>query len=337
MRRIFVFILILSMLAGCMTPTPVEWQNSIKSSYKQDTVPVAFDEKVVILVDVEAPEMGYGKNFEEGFRQAAIEEMSKYFTQPISKTGAGEHFVISTKVKIQFREKYPPGTGDHDVEAYYAIIDTTMNRKIVDEGWKWKISGGMIGRSQLFFKNVMSQFVTTVLPTFRQRELNRREEALNLQRAKNEECIDQGKSFESNGQLRKALEIYKSCLSQIEQWSVQDIKLRGYIINLVHRVDPPPAIPEEARKHAAYGDAAIKSVTYDNKKGLDDAIKEYGEAIIFVPWWADIYLNLGFVYEQKGEYNRAIESFKLFLLAAPNDPQAQAVQKKIYELEYKAK
>lgn len=340
MKRILASILILAslaVLAGCASPSSVEWRSHIQSPYRPDTKPVTFDEKVAILVDVEAPEMGYGKNFEEGFRQAATEEMSKYFTKPIFKTGAGEHFVISTKVKIQFHERYPPGTGDHNVEADYAILDTTTNKIIVNKGWEWKISGGMIGREQLFFKNVISQFVTLVLPTFKQRELNRREEALNLQRAKNEVCIDQGKSFESNGQLRKALEIYKSCLTQIEQWSAQDIKLRGYIINLVHRMDPPPAIPEEARKHAVYADTALKSATYDNRKGFDDAIREYEEALIIAPWWAGAYLNLGIVYGNAENYEAAIRSLKLYLIASPGAPDAQAVQNKIYEFEYKLK
>ena len=140
----------------------------------------------------------------------------------------------------------------------------------------------------------------------------------------------QAEQAEKNGDYRKAFRLYLE--TSAKQGLDSDIKKR--VMKLYPQMDPPPAIPEEARKRAVFGMTAVKEAK--DSKGLDRAIEEYRKAIQLAPWWADLYYNLGMVQEQRSNFREAAETFKLYLAASPQDPQAQLIQNKIYELEYKA-
>jgi tetratricopeptide (TPR) repeat protein len=135
---------------------------------------------------------------------------------------------------------------------------------------------------------------------------------------------------ETNGDYRKAFRLYLE--TSAHQGLDSDIKKR--VMKLYPKINPPPAIPEEARKRAVFGMTAAKEAK--DPKGLDQAIEEYRKAIQLAPWWADLYYNLAMVQEQRSHFRQAAETFKLYLAASPGDPQAQLIQNKIYELEYKA-
>jgi len=145
------------------------------------------------------------------------------------------------------------------------------------------------------------------------------------------EVYEQAEEAENSGDYRKALHLYLGSSANRRL----DSAVIKRIIKLCPKIDPPPAIPEEARKRAVFAMTAVKQAR--GEKGLDGAIAEYEEAIRLAPWWAGLHLNLALVHEQRGNYRQAAESLSLFLLASPNDPEAAMVQNKIYELEYKAK
>ena len=140
----------------------------------------------------------------------------------------------------------------------------------------------------------------------------------------------QAEQAERNGDYRKAFRLYLE--TSARQGMDSDIRKR--VMKLYPKIDPPPAIPEEARKRAVFGMTAVKEAK--DSKGLDRAIEEYRKAIQLAPWWADLYFNLATVQEQRSHFREAAETFKLYLTASPQDPQAQLIQNKIYELEYKA-
>jgi tetratricopeptide (TPR) repeat protein len=140
----------------------------------------------------------------------------------------------------------------------------------------------------------------------------------------------QAEQAERNGDYRKAFQLYLE--TSAKQGLDSDIKKR--LMKLYPQIDPPPAIPEEARKRAVFGMTAVKEAK--DSKGLDRAAEEYRKAIQLAPWWADLYYNLAMVQEQRSSFREAAETFKLYLAASPKDPQAQLIQNKIYELEYKA-
>jgi tetratricopeptide (TPR) repeat protein len=139
----------------------------------------------------------------------------------------------------------------------------------------------------------------------------------------------QAEQAEKNGEIRKALQLYLE--ASMKHGPDSDLLKR--VMKLYKGLDPPPAIPEEARKCAVFGMTAAKESK--DSQGFDRAIEEYRKAIGLAPWWVDLYYNLALVQEQRGDFRQAAGSLKLYLLASPNDPQTQLIQNKIYELEYK--
>lgn len=132
---------------------------------------------------------------------------------------------------------------------------------------------------------------------------------------------------ENKGQYRKAFQLYQKA-------SRSDSEIIGRIIKLYHKLDPAPAIPQEARKHAIFAATATKIAK--NNRGYDQAIKEYYTVTRLAPWVADPYVNLALLLEKRERYVEATTALKHYLLAAPNAKDAKIIQTKIYELEYQA-
>ncbi len=137
----------------------------------------------------------------------------------------------------------------------------------------------------------------------------------------------------TDGNLRQALQI---CLDHL--WvsapGSEQRPIMKKVMSIVRRLDPPPAIPEEAVRHAARAEAYLKSATDIN--GTNKAYEEFEAALRLAPWWADAWFNLGIAQKTAGDPASAIESLQMFLLTAPNDPAAPQVQREIYSLEVEA-
>lgn len=149
-----------------------------------------------------------------------------------------------------------------------------------------------------------------------------------------------GDSAVQAGQLGQALQHYLAALQKLpEQWAPPEVlqKLREQIIQVVVRMNPRPVVPEDGNRHFAYALAAIEE---GKKSGdvskLDDAINELNQALRIAPWWPQAYFNLGLVLEMRERYADAARNLRLYLLVAPNAPNAAEVQQKIYQLDYKA-
>jgi tetratricopeptide (TPR) repeat protein len=96
---------------------------------------------------------------------------------------------------------------------------------------------------------------------------------------------------------------------------------------------PKPAIPEEAERYMARGAAAVKGAK--TEKDFQDAALEFEKASLAAPWLAAAYYNLGITQDKAGKYKEAIQSLKLYLLAAPEASDAKAVKTLVYEIEYR--
>ena len=149
-------------------------------------------------------------------------------------------------------------------------------------------------------------------------------------------CADEeslGRQAEQVGKLRDALTHYVSALQSIPQGSDADQRLREKIISLVQKLQPPPGIPEEARKFAVRGETAIREAK--NVSDYQEAIMEFTRALRIAPWWPDAYFNLGVAQEKAGQLNDTVRCLKLYLLAAPHTPDVRKVQDQIYSIEYR--
>ena len=147
-----------------------------------------------------------------------------------------------------------------------------------------------------------------------------------------------GDAAAAAGSLYNALQDYEAALRALPSFGTpQKVEqpLREKIIRLVLRMNPPPAIPQEAMRHAAYAETALEEAKSEGD--LYSSVREWGQALRAAPWWADAYYNFGLVLEKLGEPGRAAEELQYYLLAKANAPDAQAVQMKIYSLQYQAK
>lgn len=142
-----------------------------------------------------------------------------------------------------------------------------------------------------------------------------------------------GRQAEESGKFREALNHYVAALQSAPEGSAKEQQLREKIINLAQKIQPPPAVPEEAKKFSVRGGVAIKEAK--STSDYAEAAKEFSKALKIAPWWAETYFNLAVAQEKAGELDIAIRSLKFYLLAAPNAPDAQQAKNQIYALEYR--
>jgi tetratricopeptide (TPR) repeat protein len=117
------------------------------------------------------------------------------------------------------------------------------------------------------------------------------------------------------------------------QKNPNDNALREEIIRLVLTFDHPPAVPQEAEKFMARGQASMESAK--GPGDFKDAVVELEKAALAAPWLGNIYYNLGIVQDKAGDYPAAIRDLKLYLLATPGASDAKAVEMLIYKIEFK--
>jgi len=143
---------------------------------------------------------------------------------------------------------------------------------------------------------------------------------------------------ERSGQPREALQHYLNALQDLPLLPPSDVdqELRRRIIRLVLTLNPPPALPEEARRHSAFAATALKLAEQDPSQ-LNKALDESLQVLRIAPWQPNAYFNAGLILEKLQRYPEAIRCLKLYLLAVANAADADAIQQKIYSLEYLAK
>jgi hypothetical protein len=130
--------------------------------------------------------------------------------------------------------------------------------------------------------------------------------------------------------------VYRALLKQ----SYQDLSTgQGYdwvkqIIVLSKKVKRLPPIPSTYRREMVMGLQAVKDAK--SSDGYQRAFGYFLEAAKQAPWIPAPYEALGHVSEAEGHYEAARKFFSLYLLAAPEMQNAQAIQDHIYELEEKS-
>jgi tetratricopeptide (TPR) repeat protein len=132
------------------------------------------------------------------------------------------------------------------------------------------------------------------------------------------------------GELEKALDNYQEVLKNVQRYGEQDQRIRQSVIKVVRAMHAPPAIPESVMRSMVRAETRLKM---GGTGSYAAAATEMEQAVLYAPWLADAYFNLGTVQEKAGKFNEAMQNFKLYLLAAPRVQNANAIQAKIYELE----
>jgi tetratricopeptide (TPR) repeat protein len=152
-------------------------------------------------------------------------------------------------------------------------------------------------------------------------------------------AVKSGDVAEQAGNLREAFDTYLAALVGLPLGTSSDAvdSLRDRLVRIAAKLNPPPPVPEEAKRHLAYALAAIEEGKASGGiSKLNDAVDQLNQVLRLAPWRPEAYYNLGVALEQQKRYADAARNLKLYLLAAPNAEDAAAVQQKIYELEYKS-
>jgi tetratricopeptide (TPR) repeat protein len=141
--------------------------------------------------------------------------------------------------------------------------------------------------------------------------------------------IDEGSHIQV-GTLPESLKQQVAALAGLTEGSDAEQSLRKDIIASTMKLNPVPAIPEEARRHFVIANTFVR----DGKQSQDysHAIEEYKKALLLAPWYADAYYNLGVSLQASGDYPAAERALRLYLYSAPSASDARTVQDHIYEM-----
>jgi len=113
--------------------------------------------------------------------------------------------------------------------------------------------------------------------------------------------------------------------------SSQERELQKEVIVLVRKMGRTPALPEEVDRHMARGESFVESGK--SKGSFERAAREFREVTRLAPWLAQAHYNLGVVREKAGRFDAARESYRMYLFAAPDAPDARKVKRLIYKIE----
>jgi tetratricopeptide (TPR) repeat protein len=222
---------------------------------------------------------------------------------------------------------------------FYVIFLRAERQRLFTRGKPMEAILQLAARSLNDFAGAQAEFNRLAAPVKEQLEAERAAEE--AQKAKVSEVVlaevSAADAAAAQGRAREALDRYRAALVQLPAWAAaeQEQRLRERIVQIVRQLDPPPTIPEDANRHAAYAMTAFEDAKAP--EDFDKAIAEWKEALGAAPWWAEAYFNLALVLEKRELYAEAARNLQLYLLAKPDAEDAPVVQQKIYSLEYKAK
>ena len=111
--------------------------------------------------------------------------------------------------------------------------------------------------------------------------------------------------------------------------------LKWHFDNTPPKPKQPQPLSEDFRKEMVAGLATVKDAKTQEDYML--ALEHFAEASRIDPLAPTPYEALGHISESVGGYSAAIDFYNLYLLAAPNAPNARAVKDHTYGLEDKAK
>ncbi len=92
-------------------------------------------------------------------------------------------------------------------------------------------------------------------------------------------------------------------------------------------------VSREARKHMNRGMAAAEMAK--SPAEYEEAVREFEKAARLAPGWPAPYFNLGYVQNEAGKYQEALDNYRKYLKLVPNAPDAEQVQVEIDQIEYR--
>ena len=135
-----------------------------------------------------------------------------------------------------------------------------------------------------------------------------------------------GRLAEKGGRYREALHLYQSYLGSYSPGTRDDFINRQRIIRVVKKLALPPVVSGEALAALDKGRQAVGAEDYR------EAERAFQQAADLAPWWGNAYFNLALTQDVLRKRRPTIYSFKLYLEAHPDAPDAGFVNNRMEEL-----
>ncbi|MGO9445628.1 MAG: ankyrin repeat domain-containing protein [Thiobacillaceae bacterium] len=135
------------------------------------------------------------------------------------------------------------------------------------------------------------------------------------------------------GAQTKTLACLQNILAQYQK-SPSD-SLRDSILHTALAMNPPPEIPEEARRPFIQANTLFKTAQSDADTKM--VLGLYRDALSQAPWFADAWYNQSLTQEKAGYYAGALASMKNFQQLEPGGATDRAALDRIYTLEAEGK
>src|SRR5207249_147720 len=105
------------------------------------------------------------------------------------------------------------------------------------------------------------------------------------------------------------------------------------VIEIFKQLEPPPAVPEEAREPFVMGATVLKES--NDAANATKAAELFGKAIHLAPWFAEAYYDRALARETAGQFSEATDDLKRYLEFKLTDTERREAQDKIYALKAK--
>lgn len=146
--------------------------------------------------------------------------------------------------------------------------------------------------------------------------------------------LSDAQAAEKAGQYARALQLYTAALGKTAPGSGEEHAIIEQAIGAARKTRPAPKAPDAAIPFEGRAEAIAKRA--QSPADFAKAADEYRQALRVAPWVSSYAFNAGVLLEKAERPAEAVTYLKLYLLAAPDAPDARDVQKKIAGLEYLA-
>ena len=129
-----------------------------------------------------------------------------------------------------------------------------------------------------------------------------------------------GQAAETAGRFQDAFLAYLSALQSLTEPPAagDDQRLREKIIKMVAKLEPKPAVPEEARTRLAKADALLAAAPAGSSdSAVAQAAIDLRQAVRIAPWWPDAIVRLATTLQRSGRFDDALINLSLYQLADP--------------------
>ena len=129
-------------------------------------------------------------------------------------------------------------------------------------------------------------------------------------------------------QEQNAREQFKNAVAAYQKTASGENALA--VIKLYKQIEPPPAVPEEAREPFVMGATILKKASSPADAGK--AVDLFTQSLAIAPWFAEARYNRALARETAGQFGEAMDDLKLYLEFKLTDTERREAQDKIYSL-----